>query len=137
MPALVNKATLSFISLFSVHGASELCPNTQLGGTTVSSSGSVRVPSTTTVDRIIQMLLCPRLPALADETRAQALLPNASFLLVPATHRTRLRSRETAQRLQGARCAPLCHSLARWVSGCLNLLVSCLIWFPGGAMEST
>lgn len=44
--------------------------------------------------------LLHRLPSLADDSPTQALLFNAGVLLVPATHRGRLQTREAAQRLQ-------------------------------------
>ena len=70
--------------------------------------------------------LCHRLPTLADDSRTQTLLSNAGILLVSAAHRARLWSREAAQRLQGARCTPHCHPLARRVRSYLHVYVSYL-----------
>ena len=114
----VNRVMRSFTSHFLAHGACGLCRTSQPGGTTVSTSGLVRRQSCrgdSLISDIPPSIANCRLPLLADDSRTQALLSYAGFLLVPAAHRPRLWSRETSERLQGTRRTSPRYFMACWV----------------------
>jgi acyl-CoA-dependent ceramide synthase len=78
-----------------------------------------------------------RLPALADDSRTEALLSHAGVLLVSPTYRPRPSSREAPERLQGTRCTSHRHSMAHrvcprfCVHSCLSIYTTVPRWSYG------